>query len=298
MVAGGLTSMVRSVAATIIMIALLGGCSDRATRDDTNLSSLIAFDGADYDTHAEKLSHGERLADVFACSSCHLDDYTGANFGNMIPLVEGLWATNISLTMPQMSDAELELVLREGKRSDRELYLMPSRQTHFLSEQDMSALIAFLRTIKPAGEPTPEPPAGFADAVADRLPRDYWREKEYGRRFYPSAADEVAYYIANRVPDLGSSLDQGRYIATTVCSVCHGAALDGKGENSGDVQAALEYDAVAFDALLASDMTTSGPMPPNEWGGTHAAYPLTTSERADVYGYVRALAASRAATDN
>lgn len=290
--------MVRAVAASIIVIALLGGCSDRAAPNDTNRSFLIAFDGANYKTQAEKLSHGERLAEVFACNSCHLDDYAGANFGEMIPLVEGLWATNVSLTMPQMSDAELERVLREGKRPDRELYLMPSRQTHFLSKQDMSALIAFLRTIEPAGEPTPELPVGFADAVAGRLPRDYWREEEYGRRFYPSAADEVAYYIANRVPDLGSSLEQGRYIATTVCSVCHGAALDGKGENSGDVQAALEYDAAAFDALLASDMTTSGPMPPNEWGGTHAAYPLTPSERAAVYQYVFALAEGRAATDN
>ncbi|MXO49733.1 c-type cytochrome [Erythrobacter gaetbuli] len=289
--------MIRAVAATIIVIALLGGCSDRATDIDEGQSSLIAFDGADYKADAEKLMHGERMAEVFACNSCHLEDYTGANFGEMIPLVEGLWATNISLTMPQMSDAELELILREGKRSDRELYLMPSRQTHFLSEQDMSALIAFLRTIKPAGAPTPEPPAGFADAVADRLPRDYWREKEYGRRFYPSAADEVAYYVANRVPNLGSSLERGRYIATTVCSVCHGAALDGKGENSGDVQAALSYDGATFDALLGSDMTVSGPMPPNEWGGTHAAYPLTPSERTDIYQYVFALAESRAATE-
>ena len=290
--------MIRAVAATFILIASFGVCSDRATSNDTNQSSLVAFDGANYQTRSEKLSHGERLAEVFACNSCHLNDYTGANFGEIFPLVEGLWATNISLTMPQMSDAELELVLREGKRSDRELYLMPSRQTHFISDQDMSALIAFLRTIEPAGEPTPEPPDGFADAVADRLPRDYWREKEYGRRFYPSAADEVAYYIANRVPDLGSSLEQGRYIATTVCSVCHGAALDGKGENSGDVQAALAYDAAAFDALLASDLMISGPMPPNEWGGTHSMYPLTQSERADVYRYVFSLAAKRAAADD
>ncbi len=269
----------------------LAGCAGEAVESPADVT---AFDGADYATEAEMLAHGERLATVFACNSCHLENYAGANFGAMIPLVEGLWATNISRTMPRMSDAELEQVLRDGVRADRELYLMPSRQTHYLSEADMAALIAYLRTIEPTGNSTPEPPDGFADAVAARLPQDYWREREYGRRFYPSAADEVEYYVRNRVPALGPGLERGRYLATTVCSVCHGAALDGVGENSGDVQAALEYDAAAFDALLAEDRALDGPMPGNEWGATHAGYPLTANERADVYRYVRALAESRA----
>lgn len=283
----------------IVLMGLLCGCSSQVDSNGIQDRSIaIAFDGADFDSHEEKVMHGERLAELFSCNSCHRPDYSGANFGEMIPLVEGLWATNISLTMPEMTDDELETVLREGKLPERDMYLMPSKQTHFLATKDMEALIAFLRSVEPVGDPTPEPPEGFADAVAERLPPDYWREQEYGRRFYPTAADEVNYYIKNRVPDLGSSLERGRYIATTVCSVCHGAALDGKGENSGDVQAILNYDAEAFDALLAEDITVDGPMPTNEWGGTHAAYPLTPSERGDTYQYVRALAESRKSTKN
>lgn len=60
------------------------------------------------------------------------------------PAVEhkGLWASNISLAIPAMSDAALERLLREGVHPDREIYVMPSKQTQFLSERDMAALAA------------------------------------------------------------------------------------------------------------------------------------------------------------
>lgn len=164
----------------------------------------VSFDGADYSTEAEKVAHGERLAGVLGCNTCHMADYTGADFGAMIPIVEGLWATNISLTMPDMSDAELERLLREGVHPTREIYLMPSKQSQFLSGRDMDALIAFLRTIEPSGEPTPLPPPDFEEAVTARLPEDYWRTTEDGQpRTYHNAAEEAAYFAENTVPDLG-----------------------------------------------------------------------------------------------
>lgn len=55
-----------------------------------------------------------------------------------------------------MSDAALERLLREVVHPDRENYVMPSKQTQFLSERDMAALISILRTIPPVGEATPE----------------------------------------------------------------------------------------------------------------------------------------------
>lgn len=36
---------------------------------------------------AEKIVHGERVASLLACNRCHMEDYTGANFGAMIPIV-------------------------------------------------------------------------------------------------------------------------------------------------------------------------------------------------------------------
>lgn len=255
----------------------------------------VAFDGADASDEAARVEHGKRLATMFACNGCHGANYTGWNFGEAFPIVEGLWASNISLTLPQMSDADLERLLREGVLAGREIYVMPSKQTQFLSAPDMAALVAFLRTIPPAGEPTPLPPEGFEAAVTARLPDDYWLTQIEGtKRSYHNAAEEVAYFAAHPPPDLGPELARGRMIAASVCSSCHGAALDGVGEPAGDIQGALAYDDAAFERLLVESVDRTGRKVAVEWGFGHEAMPLTAAERRDVVAYVRALASDRA----
>lgn len=257
-------------------------------------SATQSFDGADYSTAAQKLAHGERLAKLLGCNSCHTEDYSGANFGAMIPILDGLWATNISLTLPAMTDSQLERLLREGVHPTREIYLMPSKQSQFLSGRDMDALIAFLRTIKPAGQPTPLPPPGFEEAVTARLPADYWRKTEDGRpRSYHNSAEEAAYFAANTVPDLGDEYAQGRLVVQTICTACHGAAMDGVGEPYGDIQGALEYDDVQFERLLRDGVSRAGKRIEVPWGGTHAHVHLTDAEIASAIAYTMALARLR-----
>jgi mono/diheme cytochrome c family protein len=253
-----------------------------------------SFDGADYSTEAGMLAHGERLADLLGCNSCHASDYTGADFGAMFPVVEGLWATNISLTMPAMSDSQLERLLREGVHPTREIYLMPSKQSQFLSDRDMDALIAYLRTIEPTGEPTPLPPPDFKEAVTARLPDDYWRTTADGHpRYYHNAAEEAADYAENTVPDLGDEYAQGRLVVQTVCTSCHGAAMDGIGEPAGDIQAALEYDDRQYERLLREGVGRDGKPIELSWGSVHAPAALTDEEIAAAISYTRALARAR-----
>lgn len=253
-----------------------------------------SFDGADYSTEADKVAHVERLAKVLGCNSCHTDDYTGADFGAMIPIVEGLWATNISLTMPDMSDGELERLLREGVHPTREIYLMPSKQSQFLSGRDMNALIAFLRTVEPSGEPTPLPPPGFEEAVTARLPDDYWRTTEDGQpRSYHNAAEEAAYFAESTVPNLGQEHALGRLVVQTVCTSCHGAAMDGVGEPASDIQGALEYDDAQFERLLRDGVGRDGKPLEMPWGPAHTPAVLTDGEIAAAVAYTRALARHR-----
>jgi cytochrome c len=196
--------------------------------------------------------------------------------------------------MRAMNDAALERLLRDGVHPDREIYVMPSKQTQFLSERDMAALIAFLRTIPPVGEATPVPPAGFEAAVTARLPDDYWLTLQEGeKRGYHNAAEEVVYFAAHQPPDLGPQLTRGRMIASSLCSSCHGAALDGLGEPAGDIQGALAYDDAAFDRLLTESIDRTGKRVAVEWGFGHEAQPLSAAERRDVIAYVRGLARSR-----
>lgn len=279
-------------------IAAMGACgrseSDDAKTTFATTPDVVAFDGAESADEAARIAHGKRLATLFSCNGCHGENYAGSNFGEAFPIVEGLWASNISRTMPLMSDVELERLLREGIYPGREIYVMPSKQTQFLSRADMAALIAFLRTIPPVGEPTPLPPEGFEAAVTARLPDDYWLTTIEGtKRNYHNAAEEVAYFAAHQPPDLGPGLARGRMIASSLCSSCHGAALDGLGEPAGDIQGALAYDDAAFDRLLTESIDRTGKRVVVEWGFGHEAQPLTAAERRDAIAYVRALASSR-----
>ncbi|HSM35207.1 MAG TPA: cytochrome c [Longimicrobiales bacterium] len=252
------------------------------------------FDGANYSTEADRAAHGERLANLLGCNGCHGEDYSGIDFGAMIPLVDGLWATNISLTMPDMSDEELERLLREGVHPDREIYLMPSKQSQFLIGRDMDALIAHLRTVEPTGEPTPLPPPGFEEAVTTRLPDDYWLTTESGEvRDYHNSAEEVAYFAENTVPDLGEEYARGRMVVQVICTSCHGAAMDGVGEPAGDIQGALAYDDGQFERLLREGVDRDGGSIDMPWGSGHAPAILTDEEIADAIAYTRALARDR-----
>lgn len=267
-------------------------CNQAATVEAA--PAATSFDGADYSTEADKIAHGERLAEVLGCNSCHREDYSGFNFGEFIPIVEGLWATNISLTMPEMSDGELERLLREGVHPAREIYVMPSKQSQFLSERDMDALIAFLRTIEPTGEPTPLPPPDFEEAVTARLPEDYWRTKEEGQpRNYHNAAEEAVYFAENTVPDLGDDHARGRMVVQTVCTVCHGAAMDGIGEPAGDIQGVLDYDDAELERLLRDGVDRNGEPIDVNWGQDHTPAVLTDGEIAEAIAYTMALARHR-----
>ena len=111
----------------------------------------------------------------------------------------------------------------------------------------MSALIAYLRTIPPAGEMTPLPPAGFEEAVTARLPDDYWRTlKEGEKRAYHNSAEEVAYYKANQPPDLGPEMARGRMIASS-----------GFGHEAAQFTAAERRDVIAYTRALARSRQTS-----------------------------------------
>lgn len=41
-------------------------------------SAEQSLQGANYSTDADKIAHGERLAEVLGCNTCHSADYTGA----------------------------------------------------------------------------------------------------------------------------------------------------------------------------------------------------------------------------
>lgn len=190
----------------------------------------------------DPLVHGRRVADVLGCTGCHGADLTGRDWSE--PGFGQLWTSNLSRVTTRYSDIELEQAIRGGMRPDgSELWGMPSHIFTHLSDSDMGAVIAFLRSVTPAGTDHPRPvfEAGARAEIASGLLK--------------SAPAEVREQGETWPPDLGAEHGLGRYIARATCAECHGVDLRGGTPYPGasprpDLRMVAAYEPEAFQRLL------------------------------------------------
>ena len=116
---------------------------------------------------------------MLGCKGCHGDDLQGQNVTENEPQFGDMWAPNLTLLLASYSDADLEHVIRQGVPKDkREFWFMPSETFQYVSDADLAALVAYLRTVKPGGKQMPPIRKG----------RD--RQDGRGGRGRPGAADD------------------------------------------------------------------------------------------------------------
>lgn len=162
-----------------------------------------------------KLEQGKRLAQTLGCSDCHGGDFSGHKVSHDDQVVV-LYSANLTKAVPAYSDAQLRAVLTTGVRPDgTRLWQMDAAPYAALSEQDMSALVAFLRTLQPAGEAHPR----------IKTTPTFSRLVLTGQVHPESQA--LAEDLAHPPIRLGAELDRGRYLARTVCAGCHAPSLRG-----------------------------------------------------------------------
>ncbi|MCM8557287.1 c-type cytochrome [Sphingomicrobium sediminis] len=249
--------------------------------------AAVTFQGADYgDDEAAKVAHGERVSKVLLCTACHTPTLTGTHMGNFDPTLDGIWASNVTRAVPDLTDEQLETLLREGVHPTRdEIYMMPSKVYQKVSDADMAALIAYLRTLEPTGEPTPltKLNPGLAEARAAGQ--------------YPTSAEEVPLYAGNHPPDPGEEYALGRYVATVNCADCHGPQLDGEDGFAPDLS---QMVGTYSDAELVQMLTTGEAPGGRDIGlmsfiGANVTSHLTDEERADLVAYLRKLSEDKMA---
>ncbi len=175
----------------------------------------------DVPTDEASITEGARLARLRGCyGGCHGESTAGAVFFDA-PDGTRVVAPDLGLMARNYSTAELERVIRHGIRPDGTsvLVAMPSAMLHSLSDRDLGAIIAFLRSQPPGDEPLPETRVGplarlflfdFKRSLGTILAAEYIEQNN--SRTAPLADDAGA---------------PGRYLAMTVCSECHGTDLRG-----------------------------------------------------------------------
>ncbi|MES2903413.1 MAG: cytochrome c [Pseudomonadota bacterium] len=265
----------------MIALAMLGlAACDRAADDASEVPvkpAALTFDGADYKDPAAKVAHGQRLAVVLSCTGCHGDNLQGKNVSADDPDYGDMNAPNLTLAMANYSDADFVRLMRQGVPKDgREFWFMPVESYQFLSDADLAAMIAYLRTFKPAG--TQLPPIRKGKEFAEDIERGF-----------DNSVAQTAEYRAKPPVDLGPAHAKGRYIAMTSCTACHNGELQGYDGFTPSLDIAGSYSAEELTRLLT---TGEGKVKKNlglmtSVGKDHFSK-YTPRERAALVAYIKA----------
>lgn len=168
------------------------------------------------------LRRGEHVAHSLAkCVDCHSDDFGGGLVVDAPPIGH-IEATNLTTgqggVLAKYDDAALERAIRHGVAADgRSLLVMPSSEYNNLADDDIAALIAYLRS-RPAVARTHQP------STIGPVIRAMWMAGKVD----PVPAAVIAHDAPHlKAAPMGNSVEAGMYIAKNGCAGCHGATYSG-----------------------------------------------------------------------
>jgi mono/diheme cytochrome c family protein len=169
------------------------------------------------------IARGQHIATIRMCGHCHVETLSGQS-----ETVPGL----ITLSVPNLTsgkggvgnintDEDWVRAIRHGVGHDgRGLVLMPAKVFYYLSDDDLGALIAYLKSLPPVDNempPTDLGPLGRVMLTLGQLPPE----------IVPNVT--VMDHSAHRpvAPAPGVTAEYGEYLAIT-CALCHGSNFNGQ----------------------------------------------------------------------
>ena len=258
------------VAIAVLALGLVYGLSEWKVRRAHDAPLVALAPAAPADPAA-----GEHMARVVGCwAGCHGKEGEGGT--DTLDGLRTITAPTLTSVIPFYSDAELARLVRYGvKRDGRSAIGMASYTWWPLADQDLADIFAHLRA-QPARPPIP------------RSRSITWR----GRLGLVTGAWKVsADQVDRTIPRWGerprrNAFERGRYLASVVCSECHGLDFHGFPLEGGPSLAVIAiYDRAQFGALLQSGRPIGGrPIPKMSW---MADVGFTEQEIDDLYAFLR-----------
>jgi mono/diheme cytochrome c family protein len=235
---------------------------------------LTSFDAP---SDRESVQRGKRIATIIGCTACHGAQMEGAIMFDK-PNIARIAAPNLTNVVKEYTDAELERLIRHGvKRDGRSLWVMPSAMFNHLTDEDLAAVIAYVRS-------APE-----RDGVGREMTMRALGRLGIATEKFKPVASEVNAGVQRTAPDYTDPMSHGRYLVMNACTECHGQKLQG----SEFLQAPNLLIAAAYsEAGLAKLLHTGVALGERKLGlmsRTSARFTsLTEQETHAIYTYLRA----------
>lgn len=197
-----------------------------------------------------QLADAGRQARILGCVSCHGEGLRGRMMFDAGPFAK-VWAPNLTQLAVRISDQQLAQGIRQGIGHDgRALFVMPSPMYSRLSDQEVAALIAWIRALprqSVAVSPIQWGPVGRMMLALGK---------------FPSAVERIEEFRVRQPYQTGAEHEAGRRLAANVCSECHGPDLSGGQPTPDQAAPGLSivgaYDSGQFTRLLRTGIPPGG----------------------------------------
>jgi mono/diheme cytochrome c family protein len=176
------------------------------------------------------LERGKYLVEnVSVCLECHETDLGGKFFFND-PTIGQIYSSNLTPGTggvgASYTDEDWVRALRHGVGPDgKPLFVMPAQNFYYYSDEDLGAIIAYLKTFPPVERESPEPQLTFMANILFSL-------GALGQ--FPA---EIIDHEASRpiAPQRGVTAAYGEYLSyAATCRDCHGPELNGAQAGPGE----------------------------------------------------------------
>jgi len=171
-------------------------------------------------TDEAAIAYGKHIATTRYCGSCHGDNLAGGYLMNE-PVLAVIPAPNLTSGLGGVgqtnTDKDWIRAIRHGVGHDkRGLIGMPARIWNQLSDKDLGALIAYLKSVPPVDNELPQRKIGPLFRLMLALGKA------------PVSEASVIDHTAPRppAPEAGITVEYGKYLALG-CTACHGPNLNG-----------------------------------------------------------------------
>ncbi|MFL6688879.1 MAG: c-type cytochrome [Alphaproteobacteria bacterium] len=189
-------------------------------------------------TAPKVIALGQHLVRPYGCADCHRPNLQGTYIADF-----GMSSRNLTRLATTFSDADFDRAIRKGLRRDgtSTAETMPSDAFQYMPDSDATAIVSYIRSLKPAGADIPEPSYGLKDRWGflrgmRKTTRDWFR-------------------LQKPALELGPRYARARIMAMTACGECHGTSLEGQGgppHTPPNLSIVASYNRAAFLKFMRS----------------------------------------------
>lgn len=241
----------------IAVVVLIGITSSRLNR-----TYRLSADPIVIPVDQASIDRGKYLVEsVSACTGCHGQDLAGTFFFDD-PAIGQIYSANLTPGQggvgAEYTDADWVHAIRHGVRpGGKPLLIMPSQNFYYYSDEDLGAIIAYLKTVPAVDKESPEPSLTLMARVLFAL-----------GAFGKMPAEIIDHTATHPVaPAPGITAAYGEYLLTnSTCRDCHGQQLNGGIAGPGEPYAPnltpggrlAQWDEAGFVTALKTGMTPDG----------------------------------------